>query len=703
MLRLVTMCRSFWRGLHRFAEPQVDPDFRPDSIHERERLRRGRLLATFLIISLLFGCTLLAASFCTQPAKSYTTGLVTGVAIQMFSVLPNRRRRVELASMIYLSATIISCVMTLFIFPQELLPACVLLYGFYLSAVVQAGFLIERRAPMVIAAASLVLIYTHVFKNPAYYRLPLHVGEFNLFTLVAFGAVMMITLALLVWVTAGDMEHAITQADRTEQVEHLYGDLKSSHEELEIRNNEIQAQAVELAKVNSELLTTQGELQHSNRRLEALNKHLAALAAVDSMTGLANHRAFQQSLRAQISHAFRHGHELCLMMLDVDRFKDYNDRFGHPAGDNVLRTLGKILVDLVRASDLPARYGGEEFAVILPHTGLDGALAVAQRILVAVNTTRFNHCTVSVSIGVAALRVHASDADGLLREADVALYRAKNGGRNQVALAPFPEALPSIEFQDAQAIAQEPGRAIVEEPPSGMPELRLEPIDHYLGIDEILEEPSGPVLSALLAALDLRDAETLGHSQRVARYAMRMARALNSTHGRRREDGRPVLNDTDMRDLAIGALLHDIGKIQVPDEILRKPGPLTYDEWQVMRNHPIIGAHLVGELPLLARALPVVRHHHERWDGHGYPDHLAGDAIPLVARIFAVCDAFDAMTTDRPYRQATTYAAACEEIRKNSGTQFDPVVVDAFLRVPESEWLSLSVESLGAPLLKLAA
>src|SRR6185503_20073393 len=138
-MSLLVMARGAWIRFHAFAEPQVDPDHVPESIEERERLRRGRLLATFLIISLLFGCTLMIASIYTHPSKSYTTGLVTGVAIQMLSLLPNRRGRVEFASVIYLSATIVSCIMTLFIFPQELLPACVLLYGFYLSAVIQAG------------------------------------------------------------------------------------------------------------------------------------------------------------------------------------------------------------------------------------------------------------------------------------------------------------------------------------------------------------------------------------------------------------------------------------------------------------------------------------------------------------------------------------------------------------------------------------
>ena len=184
------------------------------------------------------------------------------------------------------------------------------------------------------------------------------------------------------------------------------------------------------------------------------------------------------------------------------------------------------------------------------------------------------------------------------------------------------------------------------------------------------------VLDALLAALDTRDTETEGHSERVTAYTMLLA------------DQMGVAQD-ELYHIERGALLHDIGKIGVPDRILLKAGPLTPDEWSEMHKHPVIGFKMCSKIDFLKGAAQIVLHHHERWDGGGYPDGLSGEMIPLGARIFAVVDTFDAMTTDRPYRPAAEYEAACLEIVKHRGTQFDPTVVDAFLTIPEARWASI--------------
>ena len=181
------------------------------------------------------------------------------------------------------------------------------------------------------------------------------------------------------------------------------------------------------------------------------------------------------------------------------------------------------------------------------------------------------------------------------------------------------------------------------------------------------------VLDALLTALDTRDTETEGHSERVTGYTMLLAGQLG-------------VSADEQYHIERGALLHDIGKIGVPDRILLKPGPLTDSEWTEMRKHPSIGHKMCSRIDFLKGASEIILHHHERWDGAGYPSRLKGEAIPLGARIFAVVDTFDAMTTDRPYRSALPYAAAAEEILKYKGTQFDPQIVEAFLVVPEARW-----------------
>ena len=186
-----------------------------------------------------------------------------------------------------------------------------------------------------------------------------------------------------------------------------------------------------------------------------------------------------------------------------------------------------------------------------------------------------------------------------------------------------------------------------------------------------LQDTYRATLEALGSALDTRDVGTEAHSRRVHGYALTMARA----HG---------LSEDEIKDIEHGVLLHDIGKIGIPDAILLKPGPLTPEEWIVMRTHPEVGRRLIERIPFLRGAVPIVYHHHERWDGSGYPLGLRGDAIPLGARIFAVADALDAMTFDRPYSKAMPYEAACREIERCAGTHFDPVVVRTFLSIPEA-------------------
>jgi putative nucleotidyltransferase with HDIG domain len=195
-----------------------------------------------------------------------------------------------------------------------------------------------------------------------------------------------------------------------------------------------------------------------------------------------------------------------------------------------------------------------------------------------------------------------------------------------------------------------------------------------------LQATHSATLEALVTALEARDHETEGHSERVTRYSMAIGLALG-------------LDAERLDALVRGALLHDIGKIGVPDHILRKPSALDEAEWMLMRRHPVFGADMVGGISFLEQAVPVVRHHHERYDGGGYPERLAAEEIPLAARVFSVADTFDAMTSDRPYRAALSIDEARAEIARCAGTQFDPAVVEAFMGLRLDDLAAILEES----------
>jgi len=289
--------------------------------------------------------------------------------------------------------------------------------------------------------------------------------------------------------------------------------------------------------------------------------------------------------------------------------------------------------------DTVGRWGGEEFVAILPEMRADEALALAEEVRAAVAAYTFSvggdlHLTCSV--GMASCPTHAQEREGLITAADHAMYGAKRFGRNQVRVANDPAVL------------------------------ALFPISHPEGGRE--ETALVGVAEALVTLVEARDHLTRQHSHQVAGLAFELALALDWP-----------ASEAQMLELA--GQLHDIGKVAIPETILQKPGPLTTQEWDVMQTHPVVGADVVSHIPALRTLAPVIRAHHERWDGHGYPDQLAREAIPLAARILAVADAYLAMIMDRPYQPARSSAAALAELRRCAGSQFDTQVVEALVRL----------------------
>src|SRR5437016_1255373 len=351
------------------------------------------------------------------------------------------------------------------------------------------------------------------------------------------------------------------------------------------------------------------------------------LALTDPLTGLGNHRNFHERLARELEDALRYERPLALCLVDVDDFKRINDRFGHPAGDRVLSQVATRL----RQTGEAFRLGGDEFALLLPGYDESAGLAAAASVVDRIGSLNLDHVgPVTVSAGVATSPQHAAERDELIRLADSALYWAKEYGKNRVR-AYRPDV---IELAELKRLASGPDRAA-----------RFR------------------AAASLARAVDARDVYTGSHSQRVAELAARTARRLG-------------LPDEEVELTRLAASLHDLGKLAIPEEILRKPGPLTEPERIVLERHPQIGFRMLESLEVDPVA-DWVLHHHERWDGSGYPDGLPGEEIPLGARIIFVADAYDAMTSERVYRRRVAPEEAIAELDRCAGTQFDPQVVAA--------------------------
>lgn len=351
------------------------------------------------------------------------------------------------------------------------------------------------------------------------------------------------------------------------------------------------------------------------------------LALTDPLTGLGNHRHFHERLQRELLDAHDQSAPLSLVLIDVDDFKRINDRFGHPAGDRLLSQIASRL----RQGGEAFRLGGDEFAILLP--GMDSAFAYAagQSMIDRIASTELEQGAITVSAGVATFPSQGVARDELIRLADSALYWAKEHGKNQVRVY-RPDV---VELAELKRLAAGPDRAA-----------------RYRAA------------ASLAKAVDARDAYTGSHSERVAELAARIATRSGA--------------DAETIELTrLAASLHDLGKLAIPEEILRKPGPLTEPERMVLERHPQIGFRMLESLGVDPVA-DWVLHHHERWDGAGYPDGLAAEEIPLGARILFVADAYDAMTNDRVYRSKLSDEEALAELERCSGTQFDPEIVAAF-------------------------
>ena len=406
-----------------------------------------------------------------------------------------------------------------------------------------------------------------------------------------------------------------------------------------------------------------------------LYEQIRQQAKTDGLTKLLNHRSFLESYQEEVMRANRTQKPFAILMIDVDNFKSINDSCGHHHGDKILSELAQCLKDNTRGIDIVARYGGDEFICILPETAQDQGLLVANRIMKKMRE-RFKEGGVSISIGLATYFYHTDDSAMLLRLADQAMYLAKYKGGDQIF------AFDHSDTQDLRSWNKKVFETFfVMKTLSRFDDGREVAADLTEQLRKMLSADSSPqslyeVVTSLSSALDARDHYTNGHSERVIEYAKQIAIELGMTMQQQEE-------------LVYLCLLHDIGKIGIPDHILNKPGKLTQEEFEIMKRHAEIGERIISPLETLKNLKPLIRHHQEYYDGKGYPDSLSGRAIPIACRILSVVDTFDAMTTDRPYRKALPIEAAMAELRRCAGTQFDPAIVDIFITILDKEGVGL--------------
>lgn len=392
------------------------------------------------------------------------------------------------------------------------------------------------------------------------------------------------------------------------------------------------------------------------RRLESAFEKLSQISKTDELTGLANRRQFEEVLECFYHQSRRYSRPMSLIAMDVDFFKAVNDAAGHQAGDLLLKKVASHIEEICRKADLPARLGGDEFAVLLPETPAADARKVAERILCDVRQDPFIsgdlELSVTLSIGVTDLNAGDIDSrDAMMATADRALYAAKELGRNRVVMA-----------HDLNGVG------LSGEDGSG------ETVDvlckKLAGLDSQFKGLFLQAVEEVVKILEQRDPNMADHARKVQRYAVLIAEEME-------------LPERVVQRIEIAAMLHDIGMMALPDSVLLCPSELTPEQLSTMRRHSLLGVRIMERMEFLDQEIPAVRYHHERYDGKGYPEGIDGSQIPLTARILAVADVFDALTSSRTFRGPCPTAEAIQEIRHAAGSQFDPAVVNAFLAVAQ--------------------
>ena len=404
------------------------------------------------------------------------------------------------------------------------------------------------------------------------------------------------------------------------------------------------------------------------------NKDLSAKVLMntdtDALTGLNNHRKFQEKLASEIDKAQRTQTQTSIVIFDINNISQINKDFGAAKGDEIIKLVADKIKQGIRSNDSAARYGGDEVAIILPETNSAEAKYLAEYLTYSLSCCLVDDVgPIKVSVGIATYPNSTQDLEKLLILAEQAMFISKSKGyKNGMTTIVCSD---DFDFWDDTALSSFASVIAKRHASIGI-NFDEELVNKFHSEEIINQGHLIEVVTSLASAIDAKDEYTKGHSSSVSRYSEALARALN-------------LPEKDVERIKLGALLHDIGKIGIPENVLKKPSKLTDEEWEIMKQHPTIGAEKVL-MPneSLHDLIPIVKYHHEHWDGSGYPEKLKGEDIPLAARIVSVADAYHALISDRPYRKGMSNEKACEILKVGAGIQWDKNLVREFINISES-------------------
>jgi len=388
----------------------------------------------------------------------------------------------------------------------------------------------------------------------------------------------------------------------------------------------------------------------------------------DGLTGIKTRRFFWEALSSEWKRASRSGRPFSVVLIDLDKFKEVNDSLGHLEGDLVLARVGRLLEQKCRQSNVVARYGGDEFIILMPETGIEQAQVLAERLRLWLATDpMLEEHHITGSFGVASFPLHGFSIEDLIRVADAGMYVAKHAGGNRVST--------SDAFGEGSAVQRHLVSGYVEgflqrehNGPEHLEELVGTLRKLCRSEDDADDKALKEAVEALSRAAELREHDAAGHGEQCGHFAGMIARGLN-------------LSAQEVEDVTFAGRVHDVGKLFIPDRILNKPGPLTEDEFAVIKTHPQTGADVLRAIPEIEPVAQAVASHHEAFDGSGYPLGLKGENIPLYGRIVAVADAYVNLTSDRSFALPKTDEQALVELGKQSGTHFDGMIVRLFARL----------------------